>query len=49
MMKQEKLWMIRGTVLIASAACIGYGLMREERLEVLKKAVNICLQCIGIG
>ena len=49
MMKQKKLCMIRGTVLIISIACIGYGLMREEQQEVLQKAVNICLQCIGIG
>ena len=49
MMKQKNLWMIRGTVLIISVASIGYGLMREEQLEVLQKAVNICLQCIGIG
>ncbi|MFD1402491.1 MULTISPECIES: CD1871A family CXXC motif-containing protein [Robinsoniella] len=23
--------------------------MREEQFTVLKKAVNICLECIGIG
>lgn len=25
------------------------GVIREEHLIVLKKAVNICLECIGIG
>ncbi|WP_428829577.1 CD1871A family CXXC motif-containing protein [Beduinella massiliensis] len=30
-------------------AFIGVGLFREEHLTVLKKAVAICLECIGIG
>lgn len=25
------------------------GIMRDEQLVVLKKAINICLECIGIG
>ena len=25
------------------------GVIRDEHLVVLKKAVNICLECIGIG
>lgn len=25
------------------------GVMRDEHLVVIKKAVNICLECIGIG
>lgn len=28
---------------------IGIGMIREEHLVVLKKAVNICLECIGVG
>ena len=28
---------------------IGLGLLREEQLVVLKKAVKICLECIGLG
>lgn len=28
---------------------IGIGLLRQEHLEVLQKAVRICLECIGIG
>nr|WP_295734548.1 CD1871A family CXXC motif-containing protein [uncultured Oscillibacter sp.] len=28
---------------------IGIGLFRQEHLEVLQKAVRICLECIGIG
>lgn len=29
--------------------CIGIGILREESLTVLQKAVNICMECIGIG
>lgn len=28
---------------------IGIGIFRTEHLTVLKKAVNICLECIGVG
>nr|WP_293280892.1 CD1871A family CXXC motif-containing protein [Oscillibacter sp.] len=28
---------------------IGIGLFRQEHLDVLQKAVRICLECIGIG
>ena len=28
---------------------IAAGLMKQEHLEVLQKAVKICLECIGIG
>ena len=28
---------------------ITIGLLRQEQLEVLQKAVRICLECIGIG
>lgn len=26
-----------------------YGWMQQEQLLVMKKAVNICLECIGVG
>ena len=36
--------------IVAAAVClVGAGLMRREHLEVLAKAVRICLECIGIG
>ena len=36
-------------VLAAAAAFIIIGLLRQEQLTVLEKAVHICLECIGIG
>lgn len=36
-------------LLAVGLALIGCGLFRGEHLTVLKKAVRICLECIGIG
>lgn len=36
-------------VLIAAAAFLTLGITRGEVLEVFKKAVKICLECIGLG
>lgn len=38
-------WIILGV----SIGCIVIGILREEQVAVLKKAINICLECIGIG
>lgn len=42
-------WLAR--IVIAAAACgfIVYGAFRGEVEIVLNKAVNICLECIGLG
>ncbi|MCI8815055.1 MAG: thioredoxin [Lachnospiraceae bacterium] len=40
---------VAGVVLAVAFSCITVGLARQEQLEVLGKAVNICLECIGIG
>ncbi|WP_442870291.1 CD1871A family CXXC motif-containing protein [Anaerotignum lactatifermentans] len=28
---------------------MAYGFIRQEHLTVLKKAITICLECIGVG
>ena len=40
---------IRNTILVVAVAFIAIGMLREEHLVVLQKAVNICLECIGVG
>ncbi len=36
-------------VLGISLAFISIGVLRQEHLAVLQKAVKICLECIGVG
>ena len=36
-------------LIIASIILIVAGILRDEQLAVLNKAINICMQCIGIG
>lgn len=36
-------------ILVVSVIMIGIGITREENMIVLQKAINICLECIGIG
>lgn len=36
-------------LLLCGAGFMAYGVSRGETAVVLKKAVNICLECIGIG
>lgn len=47
--KIEKNRVIPYVMLALSIVMIIAGVMRDEHLIVLKKAVNICLECIGIG
>lgn len=44
--RKEKLRLI---LLLSSISLILMGLYREEVLTVLVKAINICLECVGIG
>lgn len=49
-MKNDKVCKnIKLSILICAISFIVIGILREEHFVVLKKAVNICLECIGIG
>lgn len=48
-MRRNIVPLIRVIVLGLSLALIVIGILRREHLEVLQKAVRICLECIGIG
>lgn len=41
--------LLRFVILGTALAFVGIGIVKGEHLEVLGKAVKICLECIGIG
>ena len=45
-MKERKITL---TLLTLSLAFIGFGIYRKEVDTVFMKAINLCLECIGIG
>ena len=45
--KQER--KIQVCFIVLSIASIVYGNARGEAMVVLQKAINICLECIGLG
>lgn len=49
--KRRRLWIqiLRIGMLVLGAAFVVWGLVRQEHLEVMVKAIRICLECIGIG
>lgn len=48
-MSEHKRRWFRGGLLVLAVAFIAAGLLRGEGETVFTKAVNICLECIGIG
>ena len=48
-MSRKKAAVIRGLLLVTAATFILFGVSRGEADTVLTKAINICLECIGIG
>lgn len=47
--KEKQKRLVRAALLAASAAMIAFGVLHGEPKTVLHKAVNLCLECIGIG
>lgn len=45
----KNMGLIKYTILFMSIVLIGMGLYRDEMNIVFTKAINICLECIGIG
>ena len=41
--------LIAGALLILAVLLIVYGIYRGEIPVVLNKAINVCLECIGLG
>lgn len=37
------------TLLVIAALFLAMGVWREETEQVFRKAVNICMECIGLG
>ncbi len=48
-MKAERYTKTKYIILILSMLFICIGVIRGEHIVVLKKSINICLECIGIG
>ncbi len=36
-------------LIVASIACMAFGIYRGEMETILTKAINICMECIGLG
>ena len=51
-MKEKKIFHSNWTtvlLLVIGIIFLGLGIWREEHAIVMSKAINICLECIGIG
>ena len=46
--REVPIW-VTAVLIFAAAACMAFGIWRGEMETVLTKAVNICMECIGLG
>jgi len=46
---RNRIALLRWGLLTAALLSVAIGLLGREHLEVMGKAVRICLECIGIG
>ena len=49
MRSEKQLHLVQFALLLTAAGFIAYGVSRGEMAVVLQKAINICLECIGLG
>ena len=40
---------LQGILFASAVLMLGFGLLRGEAAVVLRKAIHVCLECIGIG
>lgn len=45
----KKINILRLSIVITSIIFIIYGISNGELTSILRKSINICLECIGIG
>ena len=48
-MSEKKKNIIALLIIAVGVAFLCFGIYRGETMVVLRKAINICLECIGIG
>ena len=48
-MKQRIPIWVTFALIFASIACMAFGIYRGEADTLLMKAINICMECIGLG
>ena len=45
----QGIYLYGGLMILCAALCLTLGVMRGEDTVVWRKAVNVCMECIGLG